>query len=201
MLIYTFPMPTKKQIAEVALDLFMKDGYNGVSIKNITDALSITKGSLYYHYEGKEALFKETVDLFLEKIYGRFGIRLPVEVESTAGMFKFFKHLFNDAVDFLGESSYDVGYIHMIIQGKKESEALKEIITLRYDEVKATILRILEDDIKKGVITLNCDLESFALGVMSVFEGFILMWMKTNDPSLKQSLSDLFDAQLKAIAK
>jgi AcrR family transcriptional regulator len=44
-------------VLEVACDLFMEKGYDGVSMQQIADAAHMTKGSPYYHFKGKEDLF------------------------------------------------------------------------------------------------------------------------------------------------
>ena len=48
---------TKERILEAALTLFAERGCGGTSMRDIAEALGITKGALYRHYEGKEAIF------------------------------------------------------------------------------------------------------------------------------------------------
>ncbi len=52
---------TKERIPEVSLALFAERGYAGTSMRDIADALGITKGALYRHYEGKEAILAAIV--------------------------------------------------------------------------------------------------------------------------------------------
>lgn len=52
---------TKERILGTALALFAERGYAGTSMRDIADALGITKGALYRHYEGKEAIFAAIV--------------------------------------------------------------------------------------------------------------------------------------------
>lgn len=47
---------TKDRIPEVSLALFAERGYAGTSMRDIADKLGITKGALYRHYAGKEAI-------------------------------------------------------------------------------------------------------------------------------------------------
>ncbi|HWK93730.1 MAG TPA: helix-turn-helix domain-containing protein [Luteimicrobium sp.] len=47
---------TRAEILRVALDLFTRQGYDGTSIRDIAEALGMTKSSLYYHFPGKEAI-------------------------------------------------------------------------------------------------------------------------------------------------
>ena len=46
----------KKQILETAEKMFCRDGYEKTSVQDILDALHLSKGSFYHHYESKEVL-------------------------------------------------------------------------------------------------------------------------------------------------
>ena len=46
--------PTRQRILDVALDLFIDQGYDGTSLRQIADRLGITKAALYYHFGAKE---------------------------------------------------------------------------------------------------------------------------------------------------
>ncbi|WP_152187180.1 TetR/AcrR family transcriptional regulator [Bacillus velezensis] len=48
---------TKKELINVARDLFAKKGYSETSIRDILTAANISKGNLYHHFKGKEFLF------------------------------------------------------------------------------------------------------------------------------------------------
>ena len=45
---------TRDRILDVALDLFIDQGYDGTSLRQIADRLGITKAARYYHFEAKE---------------------------------------------------------------------------------------------------------------------------------------------------
>jgi len=45
---------TRDEILKVALDLFTDKGFEGTSIRDIADALGMTKSSLYYHFVNKD---------------------------------------------------------------------------------------------------------------------------------------------------
>ena len=48
---------TRERILHVALNLFARNGYEGVSMSDIAGQLGITKGALYRHYASKRAIF------------------------------------------------------------------------------------------------------------------------------------------------
>ena len=49
---------TKQKILDTARELFNERGYNAVSLKDIADALNISKGNLTYHFRKKEELME-----------------------------------------------------------------------------------------------------------------------------------------------
>jgi len=48
---------TKKALLEVATRLFAENGYAGASLDAIVAGAQVTKGALYHHFSGKQALF------------------------------------------------------------------------------------------------------------------------------------------------
>jgi TetR/AcrR family fatty acid metabolism transcriptional regulator len=65
-------MPNKKRIDSperlltAAMKLFVKKGYKGSSVAEITKEAGLTRGALYCHFETKEHLAREIIKLFEE---------------------------------------------------------------------------------------------------------------------------------------
>jgi AcrR family transcriptional regulator len=49
---------TKRALVEVATELFAQRGYAGTSLDEIVSGARVTKGALYHHFSGKQALFE-----------------------------------------------------------------------------------------------------------------------------------------------
>lgn len=47
----------REEILDAAAKLFRRKGYNGTSIRDITSAVGILRGSIYSHFESKEQIF------------------------------------------------------------------------------------------------------------------------------------------------
>lgn len=47
---------TRTRIQEIALKLFIEQGYEGTSLREIAEALGVTKAALYYHFKSKEEI-------------------------------------------------------------------------------------------------------------------------------------------------
>jgi AcrR family transcriptional regulator len=61
---------TRQHLVDVATAMFTERGYESTSIEAILDAAKVSRGALYHHFPGKEALF-EAVFLAQEDDIGR----------------------------------------------------------------------------------------------------------------------------------
>src|ERR1700748_2172998 len=52
---------TRGQLIEVATRLFAEHGYEDTSIEAVLSAAGVSRGALYHHFAGKEALFEAVV--------------------------------------------------------------------------------------------------------------------------------------------
>ncbi|MQA08037.1 MAG: TetR family transcriptional regulator [Pseudonocardiaceae bacterium] len=53
---------TKERIEQVALELFVEQGYEKTSLREIAERLEVTKAALYYHYRTKEDIVHGLID-------------------------------------------------------------------------------------------------------------------------------------------
>jgi len=58
----------KNMIIEKSIGLMYLNGYNGTSVKDITDAAGIPKGSFYNYFLGKEQYAIDAIDFYEENI-------------------------------------------------------------------------------------------------------------------------------------
>lgn len=56
---------SRAAILEAAKHLFMQDGFRGISMRQIAEAVGVTKAALYYHFRDKEELFVAIVEQYL----------------------------------------------------------------------------------------------------------------------------------------
>ena len=56
---------SRAAILEAAKLLFMQEGFRGISMRQIAEAVGVTKAALYYHFKDKEELFVAIVEQYL----------------------------------------------------------------------------------------------------------------------------------------
>jgi AcrR family transcriptional regulator len=59
---------TRGQLIDVATGLFAEHGYEGTSIEAVLAAAGVSRGALYHHFAGKEALFKAVVSAISDRV-------------------------------------------------------------------------------------------------------------------------------------
>jgi AcrR family transcriptional regulator len=67
------PMPNsetglREQILSNAQSLFIQHGYHGLAMREISEAVGVTKAALYYHFKDKEELFMAILKAYLDEV-------------------------------------------------------------------------------------------------------------------------------------
>ena len=58
---------TQERLLDTAADLFAKQGYAGVSMRDIARAVGITQAAIYHHFANKDALYIAAVTFLFEQ--------------------------------------------------------------------------------------------------------------------------------------
>src|ERR1700723_3039946 len=82
---------TRGQLIEVATGLFAEHGYEGTSIEAVLAAAGVSRGALYHHFAGKEALFTAVLEALSEGITAQLtaiigGCTDPVDAVRTSAL-------------------------------------------------------------------------------------------------------------------
>jgi AcrR family transcriptional regulator len=56
------------EILTTAKNLFIQRGYHGLAMREISEALGVTKPALYYHFKDKEELFLAVLKIYLDEM-------------------------------------------------------------------------------------------------------------------------------------
>ena len=62
------PTDRRQRILQVASELFATRGYDGTSMRDVSEACAISKSLLYHYYPGKEALIFAIITTHLEEL-------------------------------------------------------------------------------------------------------------------------------------
>ncbi len=83
----------QEQILETAKKLFVAKGYHGMSMREISDALGVSKAALYYYFKDKEELFLAILTIYLDQTSGALDRILAEPVPGTQKIRKFVEYV------------------------------------------------------------------------------------------------------------
>ncbi len=76
--------PRKREILEIAAQLFARKGYRGTSIREIGEEAGLQGGSLYHHIKSKDALFVDLHDAALDAAEQRINEAVTIAQDPWA---------------------------------------------------------------------------------------------------------------------
>lgn len=134
------------QALEQALHLFWRKGYEGTSIADLTDAIGITKPSLYAAFGNKEELFRKVFDRYVDGPAGYVQIALAKPTARAV-----VEHLLYEAADAVTNPDNPPGCL--AIQGAlccgDTAETIKQELMVRRakgeDELRQRFQKAIDD--------------------------------------------------------
>lgn len=136
-----------------ALRVFWTRGYEGASMVELTEAMGITKPSLYACYGNKEALFRKALDLYEAEKLSYMGVALDAPTAKGVA-----EHLLHGALAAQSDSSDPSGCLGVITSmpcGVEADSIRAEVIARRASADAALVVRFqrakAEGDLPEGI--------------------------------------------------
>lgn len=161
-----------ERLLNAAMKLFVKKGYKGSSVAEITKEAGLTRGALYCHFETKEHLAREIIKLFEEKYLN--SMMNYVEKEGKDALDKFQKMMrFN--VWFAGEHP-DLCLFMTVISAEMvgSRNRLEPYLKSVYRKWSEFIAGILKDGRRAGEFKREIDPQMMAWVIIGVHDGVLL---------------------------
>jgi AcrR family transcriptional regulator len=160
-----------EEALSAALKVFWRKGYDSASLTDLTEAMGITRPSLYCAFGNKEALFKKALDLYeREKLtFIDQALDAPTGYEAVERMLLGGLEIHTDP-DTPG--CMNVNSV-LSCQGVASESVRHELIERRLD-VESRLRERLERAQAEGDITADCDPASLAVFVLTLAQGIAL---------------------------
>lgn len=149
-----------------ALRVFWEKGYDGASLTDLTDAMGITRPSLYAAFGNKEALFKRALDLYESEKLAYIGRAL--EAPTARGVAQ---RMLEGAIDNVtSECPGCLGVIATVNCRNPNSPIQKDVQALAQSTRRAMIERV-QRAIDEGDFTVPVEAEAMTQYLMAVLQG------------------------------
>jgi AcrR family transcriptional regulator len=157
-----------QQALAAALRVFWSKGYEGASMADLTEAMGITKPSLYAAFGNKESLFHKALDLYeAEKLA---YIRDSLDQPTARGVAE---HLLRGALKAMTSQTEPkgcLGVIHSVACGS-EAESIKAEVVARRASVQTAITARFQRAVDEGDLRSDVDPEALANLLYAVLQG------------------------------
>ena len=151
-----------------ALRVFWSKGYEGTSLSDLTEAMGITRPSLYAAFGNKEALFRKALDLYeREKLaYVQQALDAPT-ARAVA------ERLLRGALEAQCSASEPKGCLRVIssVACGTEAESVREEVIERRKSSSRAMLERFERAEAEGELPANMDAEGLASYLSALLQG------------------------------
>jgi AcrR family transcriptional regulator len=151
-----------------ALEVFWRNGYEGASIADLTDAMGISPPSLYAAFGNKEKLFRKVLDRYIGQRTEFWNQALAAP--TARGMVE---HLLRASVDFLTEDCNPAGclMVRSALSCSEGAHAIQRELAARRNEGEDAIRVRLERGREEGELPAGVNPAGFARYLMTILEG------------------------------
>jgi AcrR family transcriptional regulator len=182
-------MATLDDIVAAAAKVFRTKGYHAATVRDIADEVGILKGSLYHHFESKEALLYLVVKEPIAQMFRTIAEITAADLTATEKLRRAIAaHL----------EAFDRHYPHLFVY-LRERESVKrrfrEMIGYSPKEYEQCWQQILQQGIEEGEFRADLDVQVTAYGLLGM-----LNWLyKWYDPQGRLGVTEVA-AQFTALA-
>jgi TetR/AcrR family transcriptional regulator, copper-responsive repressor len=157
----------REKALEIALDLFWRHGYEGVSISALTEAIGIAAPSLYHAFGSKEALYKEVISRYQ-------GVGLSAaQIAACSSSFEATRRVLEFGVTAVTGSKGPLGC--MVSSGllMASPQHIGVAVHLRKERAKlrAALQKSIEKDVRSGELDVSANAASLARFYTTVLQG------------------------------
>jgi AcrR family transcriptional regulator len=153
---------------DLALQVFWRKGYEGASMADLTDAMGITKPSLYAAFGNKEELFRKALDRYVDGPGGYFqaALRKPTAREVV-------EHVMYEAANALTSPENPPGCL--AVQGAlccgDAAETIKQELVARRAKGEQDLRERFLRAIAEGDLPAESDAADFARYISAILQG------------------------------
>ena len=173
-----------------ALRVFWSKGYEGASLTDLTDAMGITRPSLYAAFGNKEALFRKALDLYEREKLAYVGEALKAPTSRQVA-----ERLLHGALEMQTSDSEPKGCMRVIssVSCGPEAESIRADLMVRRQSSQKALCDRLQQAKDEGDLPASTDIEGLCAYLGAIIQG---MSIQAGSGSTKAQLKALVETSL-----
>ena len=175
----------KEQILDVSFSLFLEKGYDNTSISDILSKLDIARGTLYYHFESKEAIMDAIIERSAKKIVEEAK---AIVLQKNLSVYEKIFLLFSAAsMKRLSGGDLMIDYLNQPQNALFHEKSNRAFI----QKISPILGDIIQEGVKEGIFDNSFPYESAEL-VLAMIMGFMdVPYENTNGNDLERRMESL----------
>ena len=165
---------TESKIVQAALEIFVRKGYHGTSVDEITRKVGLTKGALYAHFSSKGELLLRIIDEFKSRFIGGMVEALE-QVEGDA--LKKIHRVISFNSKFAVENQDLCVFLTFLTTELNADVDFEPALKSAYKEYQKIISELVRQGIRQGLFKKEFDPETAALTFMALHDGVLHQWV------------------------
>lgn len=173
---------TRDDILEAAAQIIREKGFHGTSMQDIAEAVDLRKASLYHHFDGKQKILVELLDMALDILIEELEIvikkQVPPDEKLRLAMHSYLNCLakYNDLASVL------------LLEHRSLEQKLRKQHISRRDRYEVLWRGIIEDGVSAGVFI--CDNPGLATKVVLGIANWTIMWYRQDGSLSATEIAD-----------
>ena len=161
----------RDKLLAAGLETMHRHGFNGCSVQDITQVANVPKGSFYNHFESKEALGAEVIDLYWQKAAASLRILSDEALPPRARLKRYF-----DALAELNSLSYEQGCLlgNFGAELSEQSRLVRDRLSSLIAGWTRAIECCVRDAQLAGEVRTDIDAAVLAAFLVNAWEGTVL---------------------------
>jgi AcrR family transcriptional regulator len=169
----------KEAIIRESTRLFLADGFRGTSVKQITEAAGIGRGTLYWYFKSKDeiliTIFKKFETELLDKLRGA--------VRQCKGDFPAKYRLFHKYSTEFARDNRDLSlaFNTLLNEMSGTNTEAEKVAKAVYEKFRLIVKGMLDEGKRDGSVNREVDSSLYANAVLACHTGMLVQWLVKGD--------------------
>ncbi|MEL6867514.1 MAG: TetR/AcrR family transcriptional regulator [Bacteroidota bacterium] len=185
----------KERIIDAAFRLFFKQGYRGVSLKDIIESSQLSKGAIYHHFKSKHDIYLAAIETYFFEIittqfpdddHLSFRERLRRRYEPFIHIFDFIEKMEAGGV------AYPIRTFFIFQLESEKDPSVRQHLVASMQQYRQDMTQLVQSAMNKGELDTRLSAQIIAEQLMSMIEG-LAVHHSAVEKDCKSFLSHKFD--------
>ncbi|CAL2080819.1 TetR/AcrR family transcriptional regulator [Tenacibaculum sp. 190524A02b] len=184
------PNNSKEVIINSAFELFIKQGYQKTSLKDIMEETQLSKGAIYHHFKSKHEIYLASLDTYFFKLYEDLFSKNKFSnfKENIKYSYTFFTDLINYIENIGNGITYPIRQFFLFQLESEQDPIIREKIIDTLQHYKQEVTRIIKKAQETKEITNLLSVSVITQQLISMIEGIAI-----HHSTLKENSKDFLE--------